>query len=189
VEDPRIVAASRALDAARARLGAQRATWLPSLQASGALANYGSAAGNYATEWQGGLRISWPIFTGGARSAGVRKAEAAVHIAEEDLAQTRLAVAGQLDAARTSLVEARGRAEALQASVAQWQEVARIEDLSLQTGAGVQEDFLRAEASLYRAQAGYAAARYDVVLAHVRMARAQGILDRAWMNAALEIGR
>jgi outer membrane protein len=189
VEDPRVVAARRTLDAARARLGQERAGRLPSLKASGALLNFGSAAGAYTTEWQGGVKLSWPLFTGGARSAAIHRAEADVRVAEDQLDQTRLAVEGALDQARTSLVEATGRAEALEASVAQWQEVARIEALSLETGAGVQEDFLRAEARLYGAQAGYARARYDVVLAHIRMARAQGTLDRAWMNTALEIGR
>jgi outer membrane protein len=187
--DPRIVAARRTLDAARARLRAQRATWLPSVKASGALMSFGSGAGAYTHEWQGGVQLSWPLFTGGARAASVRRAEADVRVAQEDLDQTQLAVAGALDAARTSLVEATGRAQALQASVTQWQEVARIEELSLQTGAGVQDDFLRAEAALYRAQAGYAGARYDVVMAHIRMARARGILDQAWMNTALEIAR
>lgn len=187
--DPRIVAARRTLDAARAHLRAQRATWLPSVKASGALMSFGSGAGGYTHEWQGGVQLSWPLFTGGARAASVRRAEADVRVAQEDLDQTRLAVAGALDAARTSLVEATGRAQALQASVTQWQEVARIEELSLQTGAGVQDDFLRAEAALYRAQAGYAGARYDVVMAHIRMARARGILDQAWMNTALEIAR
>jgi outer membrane protein len=189
VEDPRVVAARSAVEAARARLGQERAGRLPSLKASGALLNFGSAAGNYTTEWQGGVRLSWPLFTGGARSAAIHRAEADERVAEDQLAQTKLAVEGALDQARTSMVEATGRAEALQASVVQWQEVARIEALSLETGAGVQEDFLRAEARLYGAQAGYARARYDVVLAHIRMARAQGTLGRAWMNTALEIGR
>lgn len=189
VEDPRVVVARRTLDAARARLGQQRAGRLPTLKASGALLNFGSAAGDYTTEWQGGVKVSWPLFTGGARTAAIHKAEADVRVAEDQLEQTRLAVENALDGARTSLVEAQGRVEALQASVAQWQEVARIEALSLETGAGVQQDFLRAEARLFGAQAGYARARYDVVLAHIRMARTQGTLDRAWMNDALEIGR
>jgi len=189
VEDPRVVSARRALDAARARLGQERAGRLPSFKATAALLNFGSAAGAYTTEWQGGVQLSWPLFTGGARTAAIHKAEADVRVAEDQLDQTRLAVEGALDQANTSLVEATGRAEALQASVTQWREVARIEALSLETGAGVQEDFLRAEARLYGAQAGYARARYDVVLAHIRMARAQGTLDRAWMNTALEIGR
>ena len=190
IEDPRIEAARRALDAARARLGQERAGRLPSLKASGAVLNFGSAAGDYTTEWQGGVKLSWPLFTGGARTAAIRKAEADA-AGRPGPARPDRAGRGRRrwTRPRTALVEATGRAEALEASVAQWQEVARIEALSLETGSGVQEDFLRAEASLYGAQAGYARARYDVVLAHMRMARAQGDLDRTWMNEALEIGR
>ena len=64
--------------------------------------------------------------------------------------------------------------------------MARIETLSLETGAGAQQDFLRAEAALFQARAGYARARYDEILALVGRARAQGILDRGWMDARLE---
>jgi hypothetical protein len=66
---------------------------------------------------------------------------------------------------------------------------ARIEALILETGAGVQQDFLRAEAALFQARAGHARARYDEILALVGRARAQGALDRDWMDQALEARR
>lgn len=184
--DPRIEAARRGVQAARARLSQERAGRLPTLKGTAGLLNFGSGAGEYVTEWQAGLRVSWPLFTGGARNAAIARAGADLRVAEEELRQVELAVASALDGAEAALAEARSRALALAASVAQWEEVARIETLSLETGAGVQQDYLRAEAALFQARAGEARARYDEILAHVARARAQGRLDRAWMDDALE---
>lgn len=185
--DPRIEAAQRAVDAAQARVDVERAGRLPRLSAAGGLQNYGSGAGDYVTEWQAGVKVSWPLFTGGARSAAIRTAEADLRGAQEELRSTKLAVAGALDAANASVAESRARRVALEASVAQWAEVARIEALSLETGAGVQQDYMKAEASLFQARAGRARARYDEILALVGRARALGRLDRTWIDDALEI--
>lgn len=187
--DPRVEAARRNVDAVRARLSQERAGRLPTLRATAGLLNFGSGLGEYTTEWQAGVRVSWPLFTGGARSAAIHRAEADLHVAQEELRQAEMGVAGALDGAEAALAEATARVEALEASVAQWEEVARIEVLSLETGSGVQQDLLRAEAALYQARAGRARARYDEILAHVGRARAQGRLDRAWMDDALEIRR
>lgn len=187
--EPRVEAARRAVDAARARLGQERAGRLPSLKGSAGLLNFGSGAGEYVTEWQAGVRISWPLFTGGARTAAIRRAEAEVRVAEEEVRQMELTTDASLDAAEAALAEARARAEALAAAVAQWEEVARIEALSLEAGSGLQSDYLRAEASLFQARAGHARARYDEILALAGRARAQGSLDREWMDQALEARR
>ncbi|HKJ03195.1 MAG TPA: TolC family protein, partial [Longimicrobiales bacterium] len=187
--NPRIRAAGRAVDAARARVDQEHAGRLPSLKAGAGLQNFGSGGGDYVTEWQAGLKVSWPIFTGGARTAAIHRAEADLRVAEEELAQARLAVATELDGADAAWREAVARSQALAASVAQWEEVARVEALSLETGAGVQQDFLRAQAALFQARAGSARARFDMILALVGQARAQGLLDRGWMATALESAR
>jgi outer membrane protein TolC len=187
VLDPRVQAARRALDVARARVEQERAHRLPTLRASAGLLSFGSGTGEFVTEWQAGVRVSWPVFTGGARAASIRVAEADLRGAQEQLRAVELAVAGELDAAEAARVEAATRVVALAAAVAQWEEVGRIEALALEAGAGVQQDFLRAEAALFQARAGHARARYDEILAHVGRARAQGRLDRAWMADALEI--
>ncbi len=186
-ESPAVERARQAVEAAQARVDQESAGRLPSFHASAALVDYAAAAGTPVTEWQAGVKISWPIFTGGARSAAIRQAKANVRSARASLRLAELQDQQALDAADAAVVEADARAEALEASVRQWQEVARIEGLSLVEGSGVQSDLLRAQAGLFQARAGYARARYDAVLARVRLARAQGSLDRKWMNEALEI--
>jgi outer membrane protein TolC len=116
----------------------------------------------------------------------VRRAAADLAAAESDLEATRLRVAQAIDAAQTSVVEAAARAEALELAVTQWEEVARIEALALAAGSGVQRDLLRAQAGLFQARAGHAAARYDVIVALARLARAEGTLDRVWLTESLE---
>lgn len=185
-DDPRVVAARRAVDAARARLDQERAGRFPTLRASTGLQSFGSAGGDHVTEWQAGVRLSWPLFTGGARSAAIARAEADLRAAEEELRLAELTRDGELDSAEADLVAAAGAAEALEASVAQWQEVTRIEALSLETGAGVQQDWLRAQAALFQARAGWARARYDEILALAAKARVQGLLDPEWIDGALE---
>ena len=106
--------------------------------------------------------------------------------AQSDLESLRLRVDQEADAARTALETASARAEAFAVSVVQWEELARIEALALDLGTGVQSDLLRAEAALFQAQAGHVRARYQAILARVRLAAAQGILSRAWVHEALE---
>lgn len=187
--DPRVLRARRVVDAAGARVAAERAGWLPGLDATGGLLDFGTLDGGHVTEWQAGLKLSWPVFTGGARGAAVRRAEAEHTAAREALRLAEMESARATDEARSALLASTARAEALEASVAQWTEVARIEVLSLEEGAGVQRDYLRAEAGLFRARAAHARARYDAVQARVALARAGGFLDRNWMDEALEIRR
>ncbi len=178
--------ADRAVAAAESRVSEQRASWVPDLSAAAGLLDYGTLDGGQTLEWQAGLQLSWPIFTGGARSAGVRRAHADLDAARGDLDAARLQAAQAIDQASTAVLEADAKADALESAVSQWEEVARIEALALSAGSGVQADLLRAQAGLFQARAGYARARYDAVGARVRLARAEGVLDRAWINESLE---
>ena len=183
---PEIQRAARTVAAARARAAEERSGRFPTLEAGAGLLDYGTVSGGHVLEWQAGIQLSWPLFTGGARSAAVRRAAAELAAAESELAATELRVAQSIDAARTAVVEAEARAEALELAVAQWEEVARIEALALEAGSGVQHDLLRAQAGLFQARAGHATARYDAVVARARLARAEGRLDRAWVTEALQ---
>jgi outer membrane protein len=151
--------------------------------------DYGSLGSDHVAEWQAGLQISWPIFTGGARSASIDRAEADLRAAQDELRLTQLQIDTEADAAEVALTESTARADALAAAVVQWEEVARIEALSVQEGAGIQSDLLRAEAGLFQARAGFARARHESTLATVRLARARGNLDMTWMATALEMAR
>jgi outer membrane protein TolC len=186
---PVVLQADRSASAAAARVSQERAGRLPTIQAGAGLLDYGTLDGMYNPEWQAGLQVSWPLFTGGARSASVRRAEAELAAARSDVDAARLHVAQAVDAAETAVVEADARAGALEVAVVQWEEVARIEALALEAGSGIQSDLLRSQAGLFQARAGHIRARYDAVLSRIGLARAEGTLDRSWMDEALEASR
>ncbi|NIP60677.1 MAG: TolC family protein, partial [Gemmatimonadetes bacterium] len=82
-EHPELRRLEREVAAAEARERQARAGWLPTLQATAGFNEYGSGGGDFQGEWQSALRLSYPLFTGGARTAGVSEAAAAGRRARE----------------------------------------------------------------------------------------------------------
>lgn len=189
VPHPDMEAAAAYERAASERLDGERAARLPRLDLTAAMLDYGTWSGGHVAEWQVGAAVSWPLFTGGARSALIRRSEAELSAARRDTEAVARSIEAAIDAARSAIIDADARSEALDASVRQWTEVARIEALALETGAGTQSDLLTAEASLFRARAGLAEARYARLLARVQLARALGRLDLDWLQRTLEMER
>lgn len=182
-----IVRLRRQVEAAEAATAEARALWYPRIQLSGRMVEYASGAGHESAEWQGGAQISYPLFTGGARGAAGERAAAELGAARAELALARLRVADAIDRAIASWTAATGRAEALEASVAQMTEVARIERLALDAGAGVQTDYLVAEADLLRGRAALTQARQAEVSARVQLALITGELSESWLANNVEI--
>jgi len=179
--------AGRVVEASEAVLAEQRAGRLPQVDMKAGIVDFATLTGDHVTEWQAGVQMTLPFFTGGARRAAIKRAQAQVLAARSDMAATELALLSAVDVAETAVTETQGRAQALAAAVTQWTEVARIEALALDAGSGLQSDLLRAEAGLYQSRAGHARARYDNVLARVSLARTRGTLDMNWLNEVLEI--
>jgi outer membrane protein TolC len=179
--NPVVEQAARRAEAARSRSSSERGPRWPRLDLSAGVNHFGTLDLAPIFEWQAGVSLTWDIFSGGARSATVRQAEAELRAAESELASIELDVATAVDAARTSTEAADARVGALTASVEQWEELVRIEGLALEAGAGTQRDLLDAEAGLYQARAGLVEATSEAFLARVRLAGAEGRLDRTWI--------
>ncbi len=180
--NPTLDQAARRLDAARARSAAERAPRWPRVDVGAGVNQFGTLDLAPIFEWQAGISLSWELFSGGARAAGIRRAEADVRTAESELEAVELEVETVTDAARTSIESADARVDALTASVGQWEELVRIERLALEAGAGTQRDLLDAEAGLFQARAGLVDATAEAFLARVRLAAAEGRLDRNWIS-------
>lgn len=174
------------IEAAEALRREARGLWLPKVQLNGRYVEYASAETTPQGEWQAGLQLSYPLLTGGVRQAANSRAAAEVDIAraESNLAQRRVDEA--IDRAMSAYVSARTRAAALQAAVAQSEEVTRIDRLALEEGAGVQSDYLTAEADLFRARAALADARAMELVAMVDLARITGRLTPDWIAQNVE---
>jgi outer membrane protein len=172
--------------AAGAGLAAARAAWVPQLRVGGAYVDYGSSTGAFSPQWQVGVAISYPLFTGGGRVSAVHRAAADDRAVSAELQAAELGAAQGVDQALAALREARARVAALESAVAQSEEVANIERLSLDVGSGTETDYLDAEAKLLSARAGLIEARHAEISARVELARATGELSRDWLAHAVE---
>lgn len=187
--NPDLRAARRQAEAASWARRAAAAAWLPHLDLVGGYLVYGSGAGDFSGEWQAGVRLSYPIFTGGARSSAVTEAGAEATAASARVRLAEIATANAVDRALSAVRDATARTAAVDAAVAHLEEVVRIERLSLETGEGTETDFLQSEADLRRARANLARTRATAVLARVSLARLTGALTPGWITAALETDR
>jgi len=183
---PDILELEQRVRAAGAGLAAARAAWLPQLRANGAYIDYGSGSWAFSPQWQVGVTLSYPIFTGGGRVSAIRRAAADDRAAGEQLRGARLSVEQGVDQGLAALREAHARVAALQSAVQQSEEVTRIERLSLEVGSGTETDYLDAEARLLSARAGLIQARHAEISARVELARMTGELSRGWLAQALE---
>jgi hypothetical protein len=113
----------------------------------GRVVTYGAADHSAATEWQTGVRLYYPLYSIGGRSASVQRTEAMVSEAEGTYRELDQAIAAQLDEALARLIEARGQVDALGAAVGQWEEVV---DRGLAPGRRRDADRLSAERTRQR---------------------------------------
>jgi outer membrane protein TolC len=183
---PAVRAALARVQAAAAGTREARAAWFPRVVASGRLSEWGGGSTDFSTEWQGGVAVELPLFTGGARRAGAEASRAHLNAADANLDATRRQVHMAADRALAAEREAAARALALEEAVTQFEELARVEALALREGVGVQRDWLQAQAGLVRARAGLAEASRGVILARVRLARALGTLTLDRIDQDLE---
>lgn len=183
-----VVAARARQAAAEAGKGVARAAFLPTVRLAGRYNGFGSAEGDVVAEWQTGVQVSYPIFTGGARASELNRAEADIDVARAAVAVTELQVEDGVDRALTALAEAAARVDALVAAEAQYVEVVGVERLAIQAGAGVQTDYLGAEAQLLETRATLAQARAGQVGARIELARLTGGLTVTVLSNIVEAG-
>ncbi len=166
-----------------------RAGWLPRLDLLGSTLGFGSSGGGGALEWQAGVSLSYPLFTGGARLSAVGAARARERRAGEQLRLAQLRLEEAVDVALNAEREARALVEAVSRAVEHQAEVVRIENLMLEAGAGTQTDYLTSEAELLRVRSALIEARHRHIAARVELVRVVGDLDSAWLTENLEIAR
>jgi outer membrane protein len=184
--NPEVEAARRASDGARASASMVRTTRWPKVDAFGTYWERGGGETSFGRDWGLGLRVSYPLFTGGAVRGQIEQAEAGVRGAEERMRLAELEAGRRVDAALAAVAETRAGAAALARAVERQEAVVRTERVALEIGAGVQTDFLAAQADLLAARAGLARSRHAEMAAHIEVARLLGMLDEDWIRTNLE---
>ncbi len=184
---PALGEARRLQASAEAAVSAARALRWPEVRAAASVLAFDGPSSPTSTEWNAGLQVSVPVFTGGATARGIERAEAGARAAAAQERLLALDVGQQVERALASLEEARARADSLERAVARLGEVARIQRLLLENGKGTQTDYLAAEGELLAAQASLSLARYGQAAARVELARASGRLDVPWIEENLGV--
>lgn len=167
---------------AEAGLGESESRRLPTVNLDGRYINYGSASGANSLEWNVGVSVSYPIFTGGSVGRAIARSRAAERSAVERVKWTEAEVTGQLDRGLAAVDESIARCDALEVAVSRYEEVARIEKLRLDTGAGTELDYIHAEADLLAARASLIESRYGEISARAELARMTGSLSVEWVS-------
>lgn len=194
MNNPELEGARRALEAAEAGRRVAKGSWIPNLALGGAYQVFSSDnafndEGNTTTEWNVGIALSYPLFTGGNRSNAVSQASAEARRAHEELRLAELETREAVDRALNAALETGALVAALARAEQHQTEVARIELLSLEAGAGTQTDYLRAEADLARARSLLVEAQHTEIAAWVEVARVVGELTPGWLARTVEAAR
>jgi outer membrane protein len=184
--NPELAAAERSAAAAAAGVAIAKSARWPTIDGFGSYWERGGGDTDFQGEWAAGVKVSLPVFTGGALGSRIARAEAGARAARARTRHAELEVAGEVDAALAALDEANARVDALEAAEASQAAVVETERVALEVGAGVQTDYLNAETDLLAARATLARARHAALLARVELARVQGELDEGWITENLE---
>jgi len=187
--NPELERAHQNVAAAEAQHRLTKASWIPSFDVMGSYQGFTSSAGNYSGLWNVGIGLSYPLFTGGDRSNTVGRASAEVNATREEMRLLQLQTENDVDQALNLALEMRALVESLSRAAQLQTEVARIERLSLDAGAGTQTDYLRAEADLARARSILVEAQHAEIAAWVQLARVVGELTPEWLDRNVESTR
>lgn len=184
--NPDLARARARTEAAEAMTAAAGSAWWPELRLVGGYTDYSSGEGRLTGEWHAGIRVAYPLFTGGSRRAATAQAGHHLDAAMAELSATEMRVEEAIDHALALARAAEARGSALQAATGLHEEVARVERLALDEGAGTQTDWLAARATLLGSRSSLVEARHAAVSARVALARLTGRLTPAALKTLLE---
>ena len=135
-----------------------------------------------------GLAFNLPLFAGFATQNRIRETLALEERARADLEATRRQVAQAVRTAFFGVQSGQGQVRALEAAEASSQSALDANRLGYQVGVRINIDVLNAQSQLFQTKRDLAAARYNVLLGHLRLRQANGTLtpeDLARLNTLL----
>lgn len=146
----------------------------PSLNLTGDYSEKSGPEYEWQENWFFGLRLSLPLFEGGALSADVGRARAEALKAREEERALRLDISREVRDAYLSIENAAKRIEVAEKAIASAKESARIEQIRYKAGAGTSTDVIDAQTALLRAETDYYQALYDKAIARALLRKAAG---------------
>ncbi|WP_166357862.1 TolC family outer membrane protein [Pseudomonas akapageensis] len=169
------------LDIARNEVQGSKAEHLPSLDlvASKSLQENPSAGNERGTSATIGLRMSMPLYAGGGTSAAVRKAKALAAKAEYELDDARRAAALLAREAWAGVIDGIGQVRALEAAKMSAESALAANRLGYMIGMRTGRDVLEMQSQYSDTLQRLSNARYDTLLAKLRLKSAVGALSEA----------
>jgi outer membrane protein len=132
------------------------------------------------------LKMTVPLYSGGAVSSKVRETVNLHFKAKDDLEQLSRETARETRAAYRGVTASISTVRALEKSVSAFTIAVDAKRAAFQSGLIASESVLDAERDLFIARSQFSASRYDYILNHLRLKRAAGILSEADLQAMNE---
>lgn len=124
-----------------------------------------------------GVVMNLPLFAGFAIQNRVRESLSLEEKAQADLEDTRRQVHQAVRTAYFGIQSLQGQVQALEAAVESSQSALDANRLGYQVGVRINMDVLNAQSQLYQARRDLAQARYNLLLAHLQLRQASGVLS------------
>lgn len=195
-QNPLVLAATEASNAARKEIERQRAGHLPTVDATATYLNSSYNGSRQGSGYDGedtiyGLQLKLPIFEGGRTSSLVRQAQKQFLESQQRLEQQRRATVRDTRDAYFGVNVSISQVKALMQALVSNQSALEATELGYRVGTRTSVDVLDAERQLYGAKRDLAAARYSYVLSVLRLEQAAGQLSQddlarvnSWLDAA-----
>ncbi len=194
-DSPAVQSQQAAAEVAAKEVERQRAGHYPTVNA---VANYGKSNSpvNFATSdtlettsANIGLQLNIPIFQGGFVNSRTREADANRRAAEASLESAKRSAALSAQQSFLGVVNGLAQVQALQAALVSSLSALDSNKLGYEVGVRINIDVLNAEQQVYVTQSNLAKARFDTLLAQLRLKAAVGVLsedDLAQINVLFE---
>lgn len=166
-----VAAASDAFRQANRRVAAARSALVPNVFLQASYFEHTDASDLSSDTWFVGLLASYPVFDGGSRRAEVSRRREEEKAAQADVEAARLQAEAELQSALAGWRAAADQQKAASAQLAAAREVARIEQIKYDTGAGDIEDLLRARTREVGAESSEIAARARITVSGAQINR------------------
>lgn len=173
-QNPQLLMAKVAHDIARLETSRAQAAHLPTLDLVASRTQSHSTKKTTTTTVEFELNI--PLYSGGATHNRVAEAVALEEKKRHDLEGTQRSVEQLTREIYLGLNAARGQVQALEASAKSSLSALEANQLGYQVGVRINIDVLNAQSQLYQTKASLAKARFDYLIAHLRLKQVAGAL-------------
>jgi outer membrane protein len=205
-QNPNLLAAQSAAEAASANIGVQRGAHMPTLSlvlshnkntdnqnGTISVAGSGSASFDNPSAFNTNtafLQLSWPIFNGGTSWARVNQAQSQYSAAMDNVKLVTRQTEQQARTAYLGVISGISQVQALKQSVKSNQTSMDATETGMQVGTRTIVDVLTARQNLLKAQTGFANSRYNYLKSLLQLKQAAGILteeDVKQINVLLQV--